>query len=559
MAKSVTRLSAHTVVEAIRTLMDLGLDRSGRTALLDYLVLKARETAPESEIRIRALGPESVQPQLDRFFALAPGSPFPYVNPFGTREGRLEWLAAEYERRGTYTHLYEGRAFRLYLGSFVRFRRSDSYAAVRIDAGAAKHISEKLGRKIPLEPAAAFLLRREGFTPQPDRQELVDRLRELFNLSESELEALFEPVPGFALGFDSVGFLESLSSLPPDLHPPPPEKGHATSSTTASDVAPVKPVDTSDLVVSTVLLRRSRRALLTSQAIAFVGPPGTGKSRLIVKLIEEARADPASFELSAAPEYELYAAEADWTGRTLVGGYFPQPDGVLRFQEGYLLRALRRNRWLVIDEMNRADLDRVMGPVLTLLAGQHVDLGMSELSASGIPMLLAWGAEPESGVVEEQGQRIYVAGTDWRVLGTYNSVDLGRVFSMGAALSRRWATVPVPPLGEDDIGQLLEARGFPAGVVALIRHLYALHLRYLPLGPAPFLDAVSFAASTPMEVGPGAAPEAVSPETMDLLRDAYVLYFAPQLRRMDPEHRDAFMSELGALLGDALAEELRRG
>jgi hypothetical protein len=209
--------------------------------------------------------------------------------------------------------------------------------------------------------------------------------------------------------------------------------------------------------------------------------------------------------------------------------------------------------------MNRADLDRILGPVLSFLADQEVDLGRTELTPDGKPMLLAWTTDPDSGVVEDEDKVVYVAGTDWRIIGTYNSVDVGRVFSMGSALSRRWATVPVPPLVADHVVTVLESiKGLPYGVAQLIQRIYEEHLKVLPLGVAPFVDMARYVAEEQSSAPPaGAAPDAVSPGAREHLGDAYVLYLAPQLRRLDPERRESFLDSLGAILGKELTDELR--
>src|SRR5690606_8595657 len=76
----------------------------------------------------------------------------------------------------------------------------------------------------------------------------------------------------------------------------------------------------------------------------------------------------------------------------------------------------------------------------------------------------------------------------------YNSVDVGRVFSMGAALMRRWATIPVPPLDSDELTNVLKSKvpTIPTDAIVKIKQLYELHLELLPFGPAPFIDMARY-------------------------------------------------------------------
>lgn len=337
MPSSDLHISAATVVNAIRALVNAKADRTGRAALLGYLVLKSKEEPRGSAISVHALGQGSVEPELDRFFGVAPGSPLPYVNPFGTRQGRLEWLGREYERRGVYTWLLTGRT----LDRFLDVQKADDHYLVRLPTDAPRYIVEKLGAKVPLDPAAAFLLRRERFPPTADRGGLIQRFREIFHLAPEEVSDLFEATPNFSVEFHSVGFTDAVDSLPADLHPPSPALSQATAAKAAEGLIGLAPSDIAHLVVSDSVSRRARRALARSVAIALVGPPGTGKSRLVTKLVEDTRNDPEAFGLSQPPQFDIYAAETDWTARHIVGGYFPQESGRLVFQEGYLLKARR--------------------------------------------------------------------------------------------------------------------------------------------------------------------------------------------------------------------------
>ena len=63
-------------------------------------------------------------------------------------------------------------------------------------------------------------------------------------------------------------------------------------------------------------------------------------------------------------------ASADWTTYETIGGYALERDGALRFRAGVFLAALEQERWLLVDELNRADVDRALGELFTVLAGR---------------------------------------------------------------------------------------------------------------------------------------------------------------------------------------------
>jgi hypothetical protein len=69
----------------------------------------------------------------------------------------------------------------------------------------------------------------------------------------------------------------------------------------------------------------------------------------------------------------LTTATADWSTFDTLGGYTPSAEGPgLVFEEGLFLQAIRENKWLIIDELNRADVDKAFGQLFTVLSGHDV-------------------------------------------------------------------------------------------------------------------------------------------------------------------------------------------
>lgn len=545
-------VSPPSVVEGLRALTRGKFKRAGRTALMGFLMLKAKEPSRGAKFEIYSNGEKSVEPELKRFFRVAPGTPFPDVNPFGQSQGAIEYLAEGYERRGTFTHLYEGRN----LEPLLKVEQGNGFFVVRIPDTTADEIANRLDAKIPIKAAAAFLLRNESFDAGVSEKILIDRLKAVLHLSDKEMALLFEDDPDFRVEFGNKRYENSLASLPSDLLPRSPSATHATSARAAREIAPAAVLSDVDLSIDPALRRRVQRAVARSKAIALVGPPGTAKSRLWADILEKAALNPSELGLKNPPIYVCYTAEIDWTARTLIGGYYPQRDGQLVFKEGYLLQAIRNNQIFWLEEMNRADLDRVLGPILTFLAGQSVDLGLTHLGDDTAEnpakqMTLMWVKGGKSEVKEDEKQRIYCVGTDWRMIGTYNNVDRGRVFPMGSALLRRWAIVPVSPVDTETFKDLLDALAVREPVAEILTRAYELHLGALPIGPAPFLDMGRYMTDESTK----SSDPSLTAEERDLLADAYVLYVGQQLIRLDPEKREEFFNALGGLLGPDLATE----
>lgn len=93
------------------------------------------------------------------------------------------------------------------------------------------------------------------------------------------------------------------------------------------------------------------------QHLMFYGPPGTGKTTLARRVAGHL----------AGRNVELITGSSDWSSQDIIGGYQPMESGSVKFFPGFLLKNF--DRPVIFDELNRCDIDKVIGPLFTVLSG----------------------------------------------------------------------------------------------------------------------------------------------------------------------------------------------
>lgn len=369
-----------------------------------------------------------------------------------------------------------------------------------------------------LQALACLVLREHDFPPNARWEDAVDRLRLALGLADGELRQI---TVSRTLGPALLSGPEwSMTGLPESLAPP-------------ALVAVAPPSREGDrggeVIVNTRTERMLRRAVTNFASVLLVGPPGTGKGRLVRWISDEVRDNPVSFGFpdGTDPNPMWRTPDESWSAFEMVGGLAPR-GGELAWSSGLLLDSLAEDRWLVLDETNRADMDKIMGPLLTWLAEQDVEIGRTA-AHGGHPVVLGWSRETASAATDPFGvgePTTFEAGTSWRLLGTYNPQDAQRVFRFGQALSRRFTTVPVPALSPGEFESLLDSRcrDLDDDAKASIVGLYSAHHASIEtvLGPAVFLRMGAYLQNSDP---PGSTDE--------LVAEAYVLSLGKYLSSFD--------------------------
>ncbi len=199
---------------------------------------------------------------------------------------------------------------------------------------------------------------------------------------------------------------------------------------------------TAQLVVSDEILQATAAAIRVGHVV-LQGPPGTGKSSLVRAIAKAFNV--STFAVTAHEDWTIY----DVIGRlelrltddrkeeiTPVNGALTEAvircgnNVVQHFDDPQYPQA----EWLLIDELNRAHLDKAFGELFSVL-------GTDDLVPINLPH-------------QKDGNRELVIPKRFRIIATLNSYDKQFVQSLSQAIRRRFTfiSLDIPPRKAGDVG-----------------------------------------------------------------------------------------------------------
>ena len=171
------------------------------------------------------------------------------------------------------------------------------------------------------------------------------------------------------------------------------------------------------IAVEKNVVLRILKHLEAGKHVILVGAPGVGKTMLSKSILE------IYGKIKTGEEYLPSVATAEWSRYHVIGGINLQQD---TWNTGVVSKAAENGKWLLIDEFNRADINKAFGEMFFAIEDKKIPLSDEEQKISG--------------------KKEIIIPDEFRMIGTMNDYDKNLLLTeLSYGLITRFAFIDIEP------------------------------------------------------------------------------------------------------------------